>query len=81
MGFGELVLILLIVVVVFGSAKLPQAQDSLAQWLRGEQIRVVRRPDGRPHRWSKSDWILVATVWLLAATALWLMLRRHLTAG
>jgi hypothetical protein len=80
MGFGELVLILLIVMVVFGSTKLPQAHDSLAKWLRGEQFRAVRRDD-KSRRWSKSDWALVVMVWVLAAMALWLLLRRHFIAG
>jgi sec-independent protein translocase protein TatA len=34
MGFGELVLILLIVVVVFGSTKLPQLGDGLGKAIK-----------------------------------------------
>ena len=34
MGFGELVLVLLIVVVVFGSTKLPQLGDGLGRAIK-----------------------------------------------
>ena len=50
MGFGELVLILAIVVLVFGAIRLPGLKQDLH----------ARPPAGsRRARWSRSDWILV----------------------
>jgi mttA/Hcf106 family len=80
MGFGELVLILAIVVVVFGATKLPE--DGL-----GDQIRRFRErprrlepfPRQRPRpllrrrsvrRWTVSDWVVVVAAVAAGAVAL-----------
>lgn len=75
MGFGELVLILVIVVVVFGATKLPQLGDGL-----GNSVRRFRESLQNPepprlllqrreaHRWKLTDWALIlAAVALVAA--------------
>ena len=71
MGFGELVLILIIVVVVFGATKLPQLGGGLGEAIEQFRDRLQRqqRPTPRqvrpllrrtsPRRWTPSDWLLV----------------------
>ena len=70
MGFGELVLILVIVVVVFGATKLPQLGDGLGKAIKnfkravnsqneidvspGAQRRATRSSERRPSPPSKS---------------------------
>jgi sec-independent protein translocase protein TatA len=54
MGFGELVLILLIVVVVFGATKLPQLGDGLGKAIKNfkrsvnSQNEIEVGPQGKP---------------------------------
>ncbi len=71
MSFGELVLILIIVVVVFGATKLPQLGGGLGDAIEQFRDRLQRQP--RPpserarlllrrtsaRRWTPSDWLLV----------------------
>jgi sec-independent protein translocase protein TatA len=82
MGFGELVLMLVIVVVVFGATKLPQLGGGLGEAI--EQFRdrrqrqrrrsrrrvrpLLRRTSSR--RWTPSDWSLVCTAIAAAVFAL-----------
>jgi hypothetical protein len=69
MGFGELVMILLIVVTVFGSTKLPQISELLRRRLSDPtrpRLLLARRSQG----WTIIDWLLLsATVALAAALA------------
>jgi mttA/Hcf106 family protein len=74
MGFGELVLILVIVVVVFGSTRLPNLGDTLRDEVRRAQLRDLRDDrlrrifpgvDRRP--WTFSEWTLVVVAVALAA--------------
>lgn len=72
MSLGELVLILVIVVVVFGATKLPQLGEGLENGIRRfrESQRTTERPRlllqrREPRRWKLTDWVLV-----LAAVAL-----------
>ena len=85
MGFGELVLILIIVVVVFGATKLPQLGDGLGDGI--ERFRDRQQHAPRLHlllrrtslrRWTVSDWLLAisATVAVAAVIANALLLRR-----
>jgi hypothetical protein len=62
LGFAELVLVMLIVLAVFRSTRLPGAGDLLGRLLRGQD---PARP--RPGRWSLVDWLLLATTLALAA--------------
>lgn len=56
MGFGELVLILVIVLVVFGATKLPQLGDGLGRAIKNfkksvgslDEIDVTPRPPEKP---------------------------------
>jgi hypothetical protein len=64
MGPGELVVILLIVVAVFGSTKLPQIGEYLERLLNGEPL--VERPDA----WTSEDWLLVIAVVALGIAAI-----------
>jgi TatA/E family protein of Tat protein translocase len=77
MGFGDLVLILCIVVVVFGATKLPSLGDGLGEAIRrfqGEQPPFEPPPlllrRASPRRWTFSDWLLVAAAIVLGATVL-----------
>jgi Sec-independent protein translocase protein TatA len=76
MGFGEQVLILLVVVIVFGSTKLPQLGEYLEKALHDRQLedRLLIRAR---HAWSRWDWLLVAAVVMLGIAALGLALSRH----
>jgi hypothetical protein len=60
MGFGELMLVLVIVVIVFGSAKLP----SLGDRLRVLQARSVRQAS------PPADWLFIGTLAVLLSFAL-----------
>jgi hypothetical protein len=73
-GFGELVVILGIVVVVFGSAKLPDGSP-------GDRLERLRREPGRPDRlrgvfrrqapsWTVADWTRVVLAVAAAAAAI-----------
>lgn len=85
MGFGELVLIL-IIVVVFGATKLPQLGDGVGESIKRfrDQVQprsprfhlLLRRTS--PRRWTVSDWLLAisAIVCVSAAIANALLLRR-----
>jgi sec-independent protein translocase protein TatA len=55
MGFGELVLILLIVVVVFGSTKLPQLGDGLGKAIKNfkRAVNATNELDVSPKDGSK----------------------------
>jgi hypothetical protein len=74
MGFGELVLILIIVVVVFGATKLPEAGlgDAIER-LRRQQLRpapprpILRRRSVRG--WTFSDWLVVCAAIAAAGAA------------
>lgn len=75
MGFGELVLILVIVAVVFGATKLPQIGDGLGNGVSrfreslpdAERPRLLLQRRG-PRRWTRSDWaLLLAAVTLAVA--------------
>jgi TatA/E family protein of Tat protein translocase len=78
MGFGELVLILVVVVVVFGATKLPHLGGGLGpsveRWRRAQlqehwlRQRFGREP-GRP--WTFAEWalVLVAAVLVVAVIA------------
>jgi TatA/E family protein of Tat protein translocase len=78
MGFGDVILILVIVVVVFGSTKLPNLGDGLGRLLRGEQASPPRLLMERQRKsWTRSDWALVIAAVVVGAAALALLLRRH----
>jgi len=63
MGFSELLMILIIVIVVFGATKLPG--------LSGRMIPLrLRERRGADRQWTPSDWLLVATLVLLTAIVL-----------
>jgi len=74
LGFGELLLILIIVAVVFGSIKLPQLGEGLANAMKRYRGSLDNREPRRlllqrraPRRWTLSDWsLLVAAVGLVA---------------
>jgi len=57
MGFGDLVLILVIVVVVFGATRLPLAGN------RSEGV------PSQPSRWTWADWTLLAAAILSVSVA------------
>jgi len=73
MDLGELVLILIIVVVVFGGTKLPGIGESLRNY----------RPPAAPSRlevagrWTWSDWLLLLAPLALAAVSVLLAAWRH----
>jgi|SoiMethySBSTD1v2_1073268.scaffolds.fasta_scaffold12086_11 sec-independent protein translocase protein TatA len=86
MGFGELVLILTILVVVFGATKLPQLGDGLGAGIKrfrdqmqpqAPRVHLVLRRTS-PRRWTVPDWLLAisAAVAVAAAIANGLLLRR-----
>ena len=67
MGFGELLLVLIIVVTIFGSTRLPQLDEMLRRWLRGLDPTRPRLASLRPvRRWTTVDWLLVSTTAALA---------------
>jgi sec-independent protein translocase protein TatA len=90
MGFGELVLILIIVIVVFGATRLPQLGGGLGEAIEQFRDRLQRqqRPPPRrfrplfrrisPRRWTPSDWLLVCASIAAGASALlaFVLLRR-----
>jgi hypothetical protein len=69
MGFGELVMILVIVVTVFGSTKLPQIGELLRRRMNGLDRARPRLYLGRSDRWTLVDWLLLGTT-IALATAL-----------
>ena len=78
MGFGELILIILVVVVVFGPTRLPNLGDSLGRLLRGEQASPPRLLLERQQKsWTRSDWALVIAAIVVGAAAFALLLRGH----
>jgi len=86
MGFGELVLILTIVVVVSGATKLPDLRDGLGDGIKRFRDQMQPRPPRfhlllrrtSPRRWTVSDWLLAlsASAAVAAAIANALLLRR-----
>jgi len=77
MGFGELVLILVIVVVVFGATKLPDHAERLGEAI--ERFRAGPQRIEPPHlllqrtsrrRWRLFDWLLVGAALVLAAVVI-----------
>jgi sec-independent protein translocase protein TatA len=48
MGFGELVLILVLVLLFFGAGKLPRLGEALGKSLRGLKDAVKGEPPARP---------------------------------
>lgn len=82
MGFGELVLILVIVVVVFGATKLPELGEGLGNGIERSRDRLqrsARPPSGRlrpvsrhqsTRRWTPADWLLVGAAVATGALAL-----------
>lgn len=73
MGFGELVLILIVVVIVFGSTKLPQLGEYLERAMRDRpfESRLLLE---RRHAWTRWDWLLVVAVAGLGVAAVALSL-------
>jgi hypothetical protein len=68
MGFGELVLILAIVVTVFGATRLPQLDELLRRWMSGADRARPRLLFTRASRgWTAVDWLLFGTTAALAA--------------
>jgi len=65
-GFGEVFMILLIALAVFGSTKLPGA-DNLRR-LRGPDPMRTRLYGSATARWTVVDWLLLATTIALGAT-------------
>lgn len=84
MGFGELVLLLTILVVVLGATKLPQLGDGLGDGIKRFRDRMqpqtprfhllLRRTS--PRRWTVSDWLLAISASVAVAAAIALLLRR-----
>jgi hypothetical protein len=69
MGFGGLVLILVIVFTLFGSKKLPQIDELLRRWLSGfDPTRPRLVPMHPARRWTTIDWLLVSTTAALAVS-------------
>ncbi|HVU53051.1 MAG TPA: twin-arginine translocase TatA/TatE family subunit [Polyangia bacterium] len=69
-GFSEVLLILLIALAVFGSTKLPGA-DNLLRRLRGPDPMRTRSYGSAAARWTFVDWMLLAaTIALAGALAL-----------
>jgi hypothetical protein len=66
MDFPELVLILIIVLVVFGTTSLAQRN--------GGESQIADRPAGA---WTRGDWALVIATVALALLAAALVTRRH----
>jgi len=67
LGFGELLLILIITVVIFGATKLPQIGDALGNRNADPPRLLLRR---EPRRWTRSDWALVVAAVGLVALAI-----------
>lgn len=75
MGFGELVLILMIVAVAFG-AKMPGPGDPFARWMRGPSADSGTSEEGRrAGGWTTVDWLLLATTVAIAVTLTLALLR------
>ena len=77
MGFGELVLILVIVVVVFGATKLPGLEEGLGNGIKRfrENLQSAERPRlllqrRKRYGWALSDWLWVAAAVALAGTVI-----------
>jgi hypothetical protein len=70
MSFGELFLILLIVLVAFGATtRMPQIDELLRRWLAAIDPTRPRLLARRPSpRWTTIDWLLVSTTVGLALT-------------
>jgi energy-coupling factor transporter transmembrane protein EcfT len=64
-GFGEVFMILLIVLAVFGSTKLPGTENLLRR-LRGPDPMRTRFYAPATARWTLVDWLLLATTIALA---------------
>jgi hypothetical protein len=76
MGFGELVLILMIVAVAFG-AKMPGPGDPFARWMRGPSGDAGDTPEEgrRAGGWTTVDWLLLATTVAIGVTLTLALLR------
>jgi hypothetical protein len=74
MGFGDLALILIIVVVAFGGTKLPGSQETLGRVLPGQDLPPARLLFVRRHRWTRWDWATACLAGLLAIATLVLAL-------
>ena len=48
LGFGELLLILLVVLLIFGSSKLPQLGDALGRGIRNFRRATADEPPAKP---------------------------------
>jgi sec-independent protein translocase protein TatA len=77
MGLGELILILVIVVVVFGATKLPDLADGLGEAIKRSRGRtqgiepphlLLQRTSRR--RWTVSDWLLLGAAVVLATVVI-----------
>ena len=68
MGFGEVVLILMIVAVAFGSTKMPGPGDMFGRWMRGEDPSQPSAPAQGGGRWTTVDWLLLTTTLAIAVT-------------
>lgn len=75
MGFGELVLIAIVIVVVFGSTRLSGLGDGLGHLLRGEEPPPSRLLLERRRGWTWPDWAIVILTASMASAALVMLLR------
>ena len=62
-GPGELVVLLLLVMMVFGPYRLPDLRDLMVE------ARPRKRPAGS-RQWTQSDWLLVVALVLLTAVVI-----------
>jgi Sec-independent protein translocase protein TatA len=70
LGFGELTVIALLVVIFFSSSKLPDLAQLLGARLQEARWKVrPPRPESRDE-WSRADWLLVGAVLALGSLAL-----------
>ncbi len=76
MGFGEMVLIMVIVAAVYGSTKLPGTGDLLGRWLRGNDPRRAPFRARALRRWRPLDWMLLGTTLALATSVAFTLARR-----
>jgi hypothetical protein len=66
MGFGELLLILIVVVTLFGATRLPQIEELLRRLSGVDPTRPRLLLARSARRWTAVDWLLVGTTAALA---------------
>ena len=76
MDFGELALVLIIVVIVFGSAKLPSLGEGLKRSGRSDRA-YDEQQGGEKQAWTRAEWTLVVLASALGTLALALEILRH----